>query len=73
MKSGNGSRPPFNMSLSASRVDSSLFKRNGLSNTTEWCGGKEQISMSEEFHFGGSHAKNSSSILRPTDDESSMI
>ena len=31
------------------------------------------ISRSQEFHFGGSYAKNSSSILRPTDDESSMI
>ena len=32
-----------------------------------------QISRSEEFHFGGSYAKNSSSILRPTDDKSSMF
>ena len=38
-----------------------------------WLEIKIQISRSEEFHFGGSYAKNSSSILRPTDDESSMI
>ena len=43
-----------------------------------WCAKLEsttinQLSRSEEFHFGGSYAKNSSSILRSTEDESSMI
>ena len=32
-----------------------------------------QISRSEELHFGASYAKNNSSILRSTEDESSMI